>query len=139
MPPMPPGGSETVLGADVTFKGECAYEGAMRIEGKFDGKITSKGRLAIGKTAHVSGEVTVGLVNVEGVFKGNVASSEKIELAASAQMTGDVRAPKLVVAEGATLVGNVVVSPDALKGAGSVERDAILSGHAPQPAPAVRR
>lgn len=127
MPPIPPGGSETVLGSDVTFKGEVSYEGAMRIEGKFEGKITSKGRLSIGKGAHVSGEVTVGTVSVEGVFKGNVVSSEKVELTSTAQMTGDLRAPRLVVAEGATLVGNCTISPDALKGAGSAEREAILA------------
>ncbi len=132
MPPLPPGGSETVLGSDVTFKGEVIYESAMRIEGKFDGKITSKGRLAIGKGAHVSGEVSVGNVSIEGGFKGNVVSSEKVELANTAQMQGDIRAPKLVVAEGATLVGNVVISPDALKGQGAAEREQILSGQSPQ-------
>jgi len=126
MPPIPPGGSETVLGADVTFKGEVTYESAMRIEGKFEGKITSKGRLAVGKGAAVAGEVTVGHFAVDGAFKGNVSSSEKVELAAGAQFQGDIRAPKLIVAEGATLVGNVVVSPDALKGHGTAERDAIL-------------
>lgn len=138
MPPIPPGGSETVLGADATFKGELSYEGSMRIEGKFDGKITSKGRLAVGKGAHVSGEVTVANLNVEGAFKGNVAAAEKVELTASAQMLGDVRSPKLIVMEGATLVGNCVISPDALKGQGSAERDAILAGH-PQPPQPVRR
>ncbi len=127
MPPIMPGGSETVLGSDVTFKGEATFEGAMRIEGRFEGKITTKGRLAVGKGAHVAGEMAVGNLAVEGQFKGNVLSSEKIELAASANVSGDLRAPKLVVAEGATLVGNVVISPDALKGAGASERDAILA------------
>ena len=56
-------------------------------------------------------------------------------------MHGDIRAPRLVVLEGATLVGNVAVGPDALKGGGSSEREAIL-GHgqaAPAAPSAVRR
>jgi cytoskeletal protein CcmA (bactofilin family) len=133
MPPIP-GGSETVLGPDVTFKGEVSYENAMRIEGRFEGKITSKGRLAVGKGAHVSGDVTVGQCSVDGTFKGNVVSSEKVELASGAQMTGDIRSPRLVVSEGATLVGNVVVSPEALKGHGAAEREAILHGQGNSPA-----
>jgi len=140
MPSIPGSSSETVLGADATFKGELSYEGAMRIEGKFDGKITSKGRLIVGKTAHVSGELAVAHAGLEGQFKGNVVASERVELTGSAQVTGDIRSPRLVVAEGATLVGNVVISPEALKGdhRGSSEREQILQTAASAPAAARR-
>jgi cytoskeletal protein CcmA (bactofilin family) len=140
MPSIPGSSSETVLGADATFKGELSYEGAMRIEGKFDGRITSKGRLIVGKTAHVSGELTVAHAGVEGQFKGNVVASERVELTGSAQVTGDIRSPRLVVAEGATLVGNVVISPEALKGdhRGATERDQILQNAGGAPAAARR-
>ncbi len=138
MPSIPGSTSETVLGADATFKGELSYEGAMRIEGKFDGKISSKGKLIVGKSAHVTGEVAVAHAGVEGQFKGNVVASERVELTASAQLTGDIRSPRLVVAEGATLVGNVIISPDALKGEprGASEREQILAASG---APAGRR
>jgi cytoskeletal protein CcmA (bactofilin family) len=137
MPSIPGSSSETVLGADATFKGELSYEGAMRIEGKFDGKISSKGRLVVGKTAHVSGELTVAHAGLEGQFKGNVTATERVELTGSAQVTGDIRSPRLVVAEGATLVGNVIISPEALKGdRGSAEREQILQQ---APAAAARR
>ena len=101
----------------------------MRIEGRFEGKITSKGKLVVGKTAHVAGELSVAHAGVEGQFKGNVVASERVELSGSAQLTGDIRSPRLVVAEGATLVGNVIISPDALKGGetrGAAEREQIL-------------
>jgi len=130
MPSIPGSTSETVLGADATFKGELSYEGAMRIEGRFEGKITSKGKLVVGKSAHVAGELSVAHAGVEGQFKGNVVASERVELSGSAQLTGDIRSPRLVVAEGATLVGNVIISPDALKGGdtrGAAEREQILA------------
>ncbi|MBI4565841.1 MAG: polymer-forming cytoskeletal protein [Planctomycetes bacterium] len=135
MPPITSSSSsETVLSSDASFKGELSYEGAMRIEGRFEGKITSKGRLVVGKGAHVAGEVAVAHASVEGAFKGNVVASERVELAGSAQVTGDIRAPRLAVAEGATLVGNCVINPDALKGGdvrGAAERDHILGSSAP--------
>jgi len=137
MPAMPGSTSETVLGADATFKGELSYEGAMRIEGRFEGKITSKGKLVVGKSAHVAGELTVAHAGVEGQFKGNVVASERVELSGSAQLTGDIRSPRLVVAEGATLVGNVIISPDALKGGdtrGAAEREQILAHAGTAPA-----
>ena len=110
-----PPGSETLIGSDVTIKGELSFEGSMRVEGKIEGKISTKGKLALGKGAQITAEAAVGQIAIEGTFKGNVVASERIELASSAHVMGDVRAPKLVVAEGATFVGNCHVSPDALK------------------------
>jgi cytoskeletal protein CcmA (bactofilin family) len=101
------GDSITVLGSDCTFKGELSFEHSMRIEGKVEGKIASKGKLALGKGAHLTA----------GSFKGNLTATERVELSSSANVLGDIRAPKLVIAEGATFVGNCHVSPDALKGA----------------------
>lgn len=108
-------GGETVLGSDVTFKGEIAFENNMRVEGRIEGKINSKGRLSLGKGAQITADVTVGQLSVEGAFKGNVVAGERIELTATAHVLGDIRSPKLVIAEGATFVGNCHVSPDALK------------------------
>ncbi len=110
-----PAGSETLIGSDVSIKGEMSFEGSMRIEGKIEGKITTKGKLALGKGAQITAEVVTGQIGIEGTFKGNVVATERIELTSSAHVLGDVRSPKLVIAEGATFVGNCHVSPDALK------------------------
>jgi cytoskeletal protein CcmA (bactofilin family) len=107
--------SETVIGSDVSIKGELSFDGSMKVEGKIEGKIHTRGKLALGKGAQITADLTVGQVVVEGNFKGNVVATERIELAASAHVLGDVRGPKLVIAEGATFVGNCHVSPDALK------------------------
>jgi cytoskeletal protein CcmA (bactofilin family) len=109
------GGSETLIGADVSIKGELSFEGSMRVEGKIEGKIATKGKLALGRGAQITADVSVGQVSVEGTFKGNVTATERIELTSSAHVLGDIRSPKLVIAEGATFVGNCHVAPDALK------------------------
>jgi cytoskeletal protein CcmA (bactofilin family) len=125
--------SETVIGADASFKGELAFDGSLRVDGKFEGKLMTKGNLTLSKGAALAGEVHVGGATLDGIFKGNLNASEKVELNATAQVQGDIRAPRLVVAEGATLIGNVAISPDILKG--GAERDALIGGmmHQPQP------
>lgn len=105
----------TILGADASFKGELTFDGAMRIDGKFEGKLNTKGRLSIGRGAKVSAEMTVGTVTIEGAFRGNVIASERIELAATARVQGDLKGPRLVVAEGATLEGTLHITPDGAK------------------------
>ena len=115
MADLPRVGSETIIGSDVSIKGEMSFDGSMRIEGKVEGKIQSKGKIAFGQGAQITAEVSVGEAKIEGTFKGNLTASQKIELAATAHVLGDVRSTKLVIAEGATFVGNCHVTPDALK------------------------
>ena len=111
----PVSGSETIIGSDVSIKGEMSFDGSMRIEGRIEGKIVSKGKIAFGQGAQVTADVTVGQAKIEGTFKGNLTAAERIELSSTAHVLGDVRSTKLVIAEGATFVGNCHVTPDALK------------------------
>jgi cytoskeletal protein CcmA (bactofilin family) len=108
-------GSETIIGSDVSIKGEMSFDGSMRIEGRIEGKIVSKGRVSFGQGAQITADVVVGQAKIEGTFKGNLAAAERIELASTAHVLGDIRSTKLVIAEGATFVGNCHVTPDALK------------------------
>ena len=109
--------TETLIGSDVSIKGEMSFDGSMRIEGKVEGKIASKGKISFGQGAQVTADVQVGEAKIEGTFKGNLTAASRIEMAASAHVMGDVRSTKLVIAEGATFVGNCHVTPDALKAA----------------------
>jgi cytoskeletal protein CcmA (bactofilin family) len=107
--------NETLIGSDVSIKGEMSFDGSMRIEGKVEGKIASKGKVSFGQGAQIVAEVSVGEAKIEGSFKGNLTASNRIELSSTAHVLGDVRSTKLVIAEGATFVGNCHVSPDSLK------------------------
>ncbi|MCI0343603.1 MAG: polymer-forming cytoskeletal protein [Planctomycetales bacterium] len=97
---------------DATFKGDLSFEGTIRIEGRYEGKIAAKGRLVVGRGASVVSDATVGQAFIEGVFKGNVTALENVELAATAQVSGDITSPRLVVADGAVLVGKCSISRD---------------------------
>ena len=104
-----PGDSVTVIGSDCAFKGELSFGGTMRFEGRFEGRITSKGKLQFGRGAQVQAEVLVGRLNVEGGFSGNVQAVDRVELSSSARFQGDITAPKLIVGEGATLLGKMSI------------------------------
>jgi cytoskeletal protein CcmA (bactofilin family) len=107
---------DTIICNNTSFKGDIASEGAMRIDGKFEGKISAKGKLTVGSTADVHAEVDAAHVAIEGGFKGTLTARDRVELTATAKVHGDIRSVKLVVAEGATLIGNVQVPPDARQG-----------------------
>jgi cytoskeletal protein CcmA (bactofilin family) len=123
----------TVIGPDATFKGELSFEKGLRLQGKFEGKINTAGRLHIAREARMSADVDAGAVIVEGEVKGNLTAADRIELKQSARYEGDLTASKLVVEEGAVFSGHVTVGPDAVKG-GSRPAGSGMGAGAPRPA-----
>ena len=108
----------TILGPDATFKGELSYEKGMRLHGKLEGKINTPGRLHVSKEAKMQADVDAGAITVEGDVHGNLSANDRVELKQSARYEGDLRSSRLVVDEGAILVGHVTVGPDAVKKGG---------------------
>ncbi len=106
----------TVIGADAVFKGELAFDKGVRVDGKVEGKISTKGHLAISQAGKLQADVEAGNIVVEGQVSGNLSASERVELRKSARLQGDIRAGKLLVAEGATFSGHCHVGPEAAKG-----------------------
>ncbi|HVP11481.1 MAG TPA: polymer-forming cytoskeletal protein [Phycisphaerae bacterium] len=107
----------TVIGADAKFKGELSFDKGVRIEGAFDGHITSKGILHVAEGAKVTANIEASNVKVEGECKGNLIVSEKLHLLATAKMEGDLRTNRLEINDGAIFVGNVVVGQQAAQAA----------------------
>ncbi|MFC2140602.1 polymer-forming cytoskeletal protein [Candidatus Auribacterota bacterium] len=102
---------ETVLSSDVSFKGSIKFKNTLRIDGKFEGDIASKGILCVGKSGEIKAEIKVGTAVVEGVINGNITAEEKIELKSTAQLFGDIKAARIAIAEGVTFVGKCNVNP----------------------------
>ena len=123
----------TILGPDASFKGELTFEKGMRLQGKFEGTINTPGRVHVSKEAKMQANVDAGAVIVEGDVHGNLSANDRIELKQSARYEGDLRASRLVVDEGAILVGHVTVGPDAVK-----NRPAVAGGSKPGQLPAAQ-
>ena len=128
----------TILGPDANFKGELSFEKGMRLMGRFEGKITTPGRLHIAKEAKMSADVEAGAIIVEGEVQGNLQANDRIEMKQSARYEGDLRASKLVVDEGAIFSGHVSVGPDGQQkrppqAGGAAQRPNVQPQAQPQP------
>ena len=78
----------------------------LRISGKFDGELETKGTLTIGEKADVKAKIIKGeYITIAGKVRGDIVSSKRLELSSSAKVIGNVKAPILVIAEGAMLKG----------------------------------
>ena len=96
------------IGKSISIKGDLTGNEDIVIEGKVEGKVDlPNGQLTIGSDGTVKGEVHAKAVVVVGRVTGNVDGSERVEIQGSGTVEGDVRAPRLVVAEGAVLNGSI--------------------------------
>lgn len=102
----------TTLGEDTHFEGTLKFKDGLKIEGRFNGDISSEGILIIGKTGQVTAEISVGSIIVEGKVTGNIVANELIELRSSAELRGDITASKLKIEEGVIFVGKSDVQPN---------------------------
>jgi cytoskeletal protein CcmA (bactofilin family) len=97
----------TFFGPNVTIDGTVTGSEPVLIEGTVHGKINLSGELRIGTKARIEATVHAKNVTVEGTLTGDVSADDKVELVASATVDGNIKAPKIVVAEGARFRGSV--------------------------------
>ncbi|MCU0612119.1 MAG: polymer-forming cytoskeletal protein [Candidatus Eisenbacteria bacterium] len=109
--PAAEGEVETTLGADTNFKGTLTFERPLKIDGKFEGELTTRGFLIVGQSGEVHADIRSGNVVVDGKVSGNIVAEGKVQLNPTASLIGDIRASRLAIAEGATFVGQCDVNP----------------------------
>ena len=95
----------TFLGRGVDFKGVVNFEGTVRIDGRLDGEIHTKGTLIVGEHAVIKGIVTTGTLISGGKIKANISATDKVQLLKPAILIGDVRTPSFTMEEGAHFHG----------------------------------
>ena len=108
-------GEMTVIGADTHIEGKMTFQKGAKINGKLDGEVTGPGELTVSNNAVCRANVDAGSVNVNGSIEGNVRAKDKVALNNGGRVKGDIVAAKMVMAEGASLFGNVAVGPDAAR------------------------
>ena len=99
------------LGAGIELKGEVNFKELMRIDGHFQGKISSAvGKLVVGSSAVVDADVTVAIAQIQGTVNGNVSASQRVELGRDSKVMGNIQTPVLTVEEGAAFNGNCLMT-----------------------------
>ncbi|MCX5886655.1 MAG: polymer-forming cytoskeletal protein [Proteobacteria bacterium] len=79
----------------------------LKISGKFEGELDTKGVLIIGERADVRVTVIKGEnITIAGKVRGDIVSSKRLELSSSAKVIGNIKTPLLIVNQGALLKGD---------------------------------
>ena len=97
----------TFFGPNVTIDGTITGSEPVVVEGTIRGKINLASDLRIGTHARIEAAVHAKNVTVEGKVTGDISADDRVELVASATVDGNIKAPKIIVAEGAKFRGSV--------------------------------
>jgi len=95
----------TFLGKGAQFKGIIHFEGTIRIDGRLEGEIHTKGTLMVGEHAVIEGDISADVVVSGGHINGNIVASEKVQLLSAGVVTGTIKTPLLSIEEGVHLSG----------------------------------
>jgi cytoskeletal protein CcmA (bactofilin family) len=91
----------TFFGPNVTIDGTVTGSEPVLVEGTIKGAINLTNDLRVGVKARVEAKVHAKNVVVEGKLTGDISADDRVELVASATVDGNIKAPKIIVAEGA--------------------------------------
>lgn len=115
---------EKILDVDASMQGTLIFKDYvnLKINGRFEGVLNTKGNLMIGDQAIVNADITGDSIIIAGTVSGNISATKELKLISPARVVGDIRAPLLSIAEGATFDGNCRMLADT-KGADKMPSD----------------
>lgn len=93
------------ISAGTVFKGEIESKSDIRIDGTFDGKISTTGRVVVGEGAFVKGEVLCENADVFGKVEGSLTVRDILSLKSACEVKGDLEVAKIAVELGAAFDG----------------------------------
>lgn len=101
------------LGAATQYQGDLSFKGAVRIDGKFTGTITSDGTLIVGQEARIEGTIAVAVLVSNGTIIGEARMSQQSTFHKTARFEGCLTTPALSVEEGAQIDGQIIMAKSA--------------------------
>lgn len=89
-----------------SIEGDITSDSNIRIDGRLKGTINTKGKLVIGSTGSIEGEIHCEHADIEGNFQGKIKVTGVLTLKATSRLTGDIVTGKLAIEPGAIFSGS---------------------------------
>lgn len=87
------------------IKGDVTCAGDIRIDGILNGTLNSQGKVVVGQSGIIEGEVICKNADISGKIKASIIVKELLQLKTTANITGDINTNKLSIEPGANFTG----------------------------------
>ncbi|MEX2472001.1 MAG: polymer-forming cytoskeletal protein [Gemmatimonadota bacterium] len=119
------GGSRATIGPSISIKGDVTGSEDLLIQGQVDGSVSlGKHAVGVGSEGRVKANIIGRVITIEGRVEGDLTAEEQIVLRGSAQVHGDIKAPRVVLEDGATFRGLVDMGTTSTKAAADSRAEA---------------
>ena len=103
-----PSHGTATIGPSIRIDGDVTGSEDLVIQGHVDGSVTLEDNaVSVGKEGRVHADIRGRVITIEGRVEGDLTAQEQIVLRGSAQVKGDIKAPRVVLEDGATFRGLV--------------------------------
>jgi len=92
--------------------GNITSDGDLRVDGEISGNVETKGRVVIGVSGKIEGEISCKSSEISGTHKGKLFVAEMLSLKASSNVTGEIVTGKLSIEPGAYFSGTCTMSDE---------------------------
>lgn len=99
----------SLIGDGSTFRGELEAVGPFRIDGRFFGKITSFGKVIVGKNGLSDGMIVAKTVIVGGTFNGDIFAEDNVAVLKTGKIIGNIYSCSVNMEEGVVFDGECKV------------------------------
>ncbi len=97
--------SVNTIGNGTELKGDILTTGDIRIDGLITGRLQIKGKLVLGPTGKIMGDIDCLQADLFGEVKGNIVCTEALILKSTAKIFGDISTNKIAIEPGAIFSG----------------------------------
>ncbi len=98
-----------------SITGDIQASRDIRIDGFLNGKMKVNGKVVVGNTGKIQGDVHCKTIDVSGMVEGNIFASEMVNLKNSAVILGNITTDKISVEPGAKFTGSCKMGEPAPK------------------------
>lgn len=102
----PDSGTVNIIGSGTSIEGDVVSGGDIRIDGNLKGTLKTRGKLVVGPTGTIDGEVTCQNADVSGNVRGKINVTELLSLKNTAKINGEITTGKLAIEPGADFSGS---------------------------------
>jgi len=118
-----------MIGKGTSIKGDIRSDGDFRVDGTLYGSIQSNGKIVVGVSGIIEGDITCQNADFSGQVKATIRIKELLSLKSTSKVTGEVYTSKLAIEPGAKFSGTCNMEDEAdLK----VQKESVQHGPVPR-------
>jgi cytoskeletal protein CcmA (bactofilin family) len=101
-----------LISAGTQVKGDVESNSGIRIDGQLQGKMDIKGKVVIGASGQILGDIICQTLEVSGQITGNIHAADLVSLKSTARIHGEIITRKLAIEPGAVFSGTCRMDTD---------------------------